>query len=163
MAIRPFKVQNRQNAKEIPLNNVYYEFLSFEDICPQWSLALRLGYTNNNNLDIQDAKNCIVGEAHGFRNRGLRCSKCWEYSQSFTFCTYGNKLHKYIITDNPRFEELKFEFVSHFNEKHTPTRYSQPQLFNGLIRGASNILRGLRNLSLRLFLYRGVPRNDNSA
>jgi hypothetical protein len=119
-------------------------FSSFEEICPQWTLALRLGYTNNPNLDIQDAKNCIVGEAHGFRNRCLRCSKCWEYSQNFTFCTYGNKNHSYIITDSQRFEDLKFDFVSHFNQKHLLNRFHQQNILNLPIRSVSKVLRRLK-------------------
>jgi hypothetical protein len=151
MAIRPFSSGKRMQNVDKVFFRIHSEFLSFEEICPQWSLALRLGCSNNPNLDIQDAKNCIVGEAHGFRNRGLRCPKCWEYSQSFTFCTYGNKLHKYIVTDNQRFEDLKFDFVSHFNQKHLLNRSRQQCLVDLPILRVSRVLRGLRNLSLSLF------------
>lgn len=148
MAMRPFFVRgSRQNVSK-DVRNIHCAFLSFEEICPQWSLALQLGYTNNPDLDIQDGKKCIVGEAHGFRNRSLRCSKCWEYSQSFTFCTYGNKMHKYIITDNRRFEDLKFDFVSHFNEKHSLNRSLRLRIIDLLIRRVSSIPCNLKNLSL---------------
>lgn len=161
MAIRPFSIkEKRQNANK-DINNIRSEFLPFEEICPQWSFALQLGYTNNSNLDIQDAKYCIVGEAHGFRNRGLRCSKCWEYSQSFTFCIYGNKMHKYIITDNWRFEDLKLDFVLHFNQKHLLNRSHQQYIVDLPIRRVSRILRRLRHLSFSLFFYQNVFRISN--
>jgi hypothetical protein len=108
---------------------------SFEEICPQWTLAIHQGYATNHDLDIQDAKNCIVGEAHGFRNRSLICSKCWEYSQGFTLCLYGNKMHRYIITDLQKFEELKSNFVDHFNERHICKRYYQKKIVEQLLRG----------------------------
>ncbi len=149
--IRPFGI--RKKSANGDFRNIHSDFLSFEEICPQWSLALQLGYSNNSNLDIQDAKNCIVGEAHGFRNRGLRCSKCWEYSQSFTFCTYGNKTHKYIVIDSRRFEDMKFEFVSHFNQKHLFNRSRQRRIADLAIRKVSRILLPFRKLSLSLFLY----------
>jgi hypothetical protein len=162
MAIRTFIVREKRQNVNKDINNMNSGFLSFEEICPQWSLALRLGYTNNPDLDIQDAKNCIVGEAHGFRNRGLRCSKCWEYSQSFTFCTYGKKMHKYIVTDNQRFEDLKFDFVFHFNQKHSLSRSHRLYIVDLPIRGVSRILRGLKNLSLSLFLYHSVIKGGNT-
>jgi hypothetical protein len=136
--------------------------LSFEEICPQWSLSLRLGYTNNPNLDIQDAKNCIVGEAHGIRNRVLRCSKCWEYSQSFTFCTYGNKMHNYIITDTQKFEDTKFEFVSHFNQKHLLNRSHRRCIVDLPNRLVPRIPQGLRNLLLSLFCCRSIPEGNSA-
>lgn len=147
-AIRPFSCGKRmQNVNKV-INYIHSEFLSFEEICPQWSLALQLGYSGNLNLDIKDAKHCIVGEAHGFRNRGLRCPKCWEYSQSFTFCTYGNKMHKYIVTDNQRFEDLKFDFVSHFNQRHTLNQSHRLSIVELSIRRVPRFLRRLKNLSI---------------
>jgi hypothetical protein len=92
--------------------------LSFEDICPHWSLALATGESTNSNLDIREGKNCIVGEAHGFRNSAYICSKCWEYSQSFVSSVYGNSRSGYIITDHEYFESTKNDFVQHFNQKH---------------------------------------------
>lgn len=161
MAIRPFCIREKRHNVNKDIDSIHSAILSFEEICPQWSLALRLGVTNSSNLDIQDAKNCIVGEAHGFRNRGLRCSKCWEYSQSFTFCIYGNKMHKYIITDNRKFEDLKFDFVSHFNRKHLLNRSHRPRMVDLPIRRLSRILHGFRNLSLPLFLYQNVIKSSN--
>lgn len=162
MVTRSFITDAKRQCVNRAISTIRAELLSFEEICPQWSLALRLGYTNNPNLDIQDAKNCIVGEAHGFRNRGLRCSKCWEYSQSFTFCTYGNKMHNYIITDTQRFEDTKFEFVSHFNRKHLLNR-SRRRCIIGLPNClVSRIPQGLRNLFLSLFNYRSVPEGSNA-
>ena len=92
--------------------------LSFEDICPEWSLALATGVSTNFHLDIREGKNCIVGEAHGFRNTAYICSKCWEYSQSFVSSIYGNSSSGYIITDHEHFESIKNDFVQHFNQKH---------------------------------------------
>jgi hypothetical protein len=151
---RLFSIEKRGQNLNIEFQKIRSGFFSFEEICPQWSLALRLGYTNNPNLDIKDAKNCIVGEAHGFRNRCLVCSKCWEYSQSFTFCTYGNKNHKYIITDSQRFEDLKFDFVSHFNQKHLLNRFHQQNILNLPIRSVPSVLRRFKNVSLLLSCMR---------
>jgi hypothetical protein len=92
--------------------------LSFEDICPHWSLALATSVSTNSHLDIKEGKNCIVGEAHGFRNSAYICSKCWEYSQSFVSSVYGNSRSGYIITDHEHFESIKNDFVQHFNQKH---------------------------------------------
>ena len=92
--------------------------LSFEDICPHWSLALATGVSTNSQLDIREGKNCIVGEAHGFRNSAYICSKCWEYSQSFVSSVYGNSCSGYVITDHEHFESIKNDFVQHFNQKH---------------------------------------------
>jgi hypothetical protein len=92
--------------------------LSFEDICPHWSLALATEVSTNSHLDIREGKNCIVGEAHGFRNSAYICSKCWEYSQSFVSSVYGNSRSGYIITDHEHFESTKNDFVQHFNQKH---------------------------------------------
>lgn len=152
-AIQPFSIKEKRQIVNKDINNIHSEFLSFEKICPQWSQALRLGYSNNSNLDIQDAKNCIVGEAHGFKNRGLRCSKCWEYSQSFTFCTYGNKMHKYIVTNNRRFEDLKLDFVSHFNQRHLLNRSRQQRIVDVAIRRVSRILHGLRKTSCSIEMF----------
>lgn len=162
LATRSFSTDGKMQYVNRAIDSIKAELLSFEEICPQWSLALRLGYTNNPNLDIQDAKNCIVGEAHGFRNRGLRCSKCWEYSQSFTFCTYGNKMHNYIITDTQRFEDTKFEFVSHFNQKHLLNRSDRRCIIVLPDRLVQRISQGLRNLFLSLFSYRSVPEGSNA-
>ena len=93
--------------------------LSFQDICPQWNNALSTRFSNNSRLNISDAKYCIVGEAHGFRNSTYICSKCWEYSQSFTHCVYGSgDYNNYSITDHMLFEHLKENFIEHFNQSH---------------------------------------------
>lgn len=134
MAIWPFSVTREIKHINMERSAPHKELLSFEDICPQWSLALRLGSANNLNLDIQDSKYCIVGEAHGFKDKSLLCSKCWEYSQIFTLCVYGNRMHKYIITDNHGFEETKFDFVLHFSQKHSVNRPRQHGVINLLIR-----------------------------
>jgi hypothetical protein len=156
MAIRPLSISEKRQYLKKDVKNIHNVFLSFEEICPQWSLALQLGYSGNLNLDIKDAKHCIVGEAHGFRNRGLRCPKCWEYSQSFTFCTYGNKMHKYIVTDNQRFEDLKFDFVSHFNQRHSFNRFHRLSIVDLSIRRDLRFLRWLKNLPISLFLRQNV-------
>src|ERR671911_347577 len=94
------------------------KMMSFEEICPQWSFALTAGVSTNPYLDIKEGRNCIVGEAHGFRNSAYICSKCWEYSQSFVSSVLGNRNSGYIITDNGLFESVKNDFVQHFNQKH---------------------------------------------
>ncbi len=94
------------------------KILCFEEICPQWSIALLHGFSTNPGLNIEEGKNCIVGEAHGFRDSAYICSKCWEYSQSFVSSVYGNGLNGYTITDNELFECIKNEFLQHFNQKH---------------------------------------------
>ena len=161
ISLRTCSIREKRQSVNGDFHNIHSDFLSFDEICPQWALALRLGYSNNSNLDIQDAKNCIVGEAHGFRNRGLRCSKCWEYSQSFTFCTYGNKMHKYIVTDRRRFEDLKFEFVSHFNQRHLINHSCQQRILDLAIRKISRILLRFRMLPLSLFLCQDFPKSSN--
>src|SRR5215208_4293668 len=94
------------------------KMMSFEEICPQWSSALAAGVSTNPYLDIKEGKNCIVGEAHGFRNSAYICSKCWEYSQSFVSSVLGHRNSGYIITDHEQFESTKNDFVQHFNQKH---------------------------------------------
>ena len=94
------------------------KILGFEEICPQWSIALSHGFSKNPGLDIEEGKKCIVGEAHGFRDSAYICSKCWEYSQSFVSSVYGNGQSGYIITDNELFEYIKNEFLQHFNQRH---------------------------------------------
>ncbi|MDQ3838493.1 MAG: hypothetical protein M3297_04405 [Thermoproteota archaeon] len=101
------------DSTDVPL-----KILSFEEICPQWSFALSRGFSTNPCLDIEDGKNCIVGEAHGFRDSAYICSKCWEYSQSFVSSIHGNGLSGYFLTDSELFESIKNEFVQHFNQKH---------------------------------------------
>jgi hypothetical protein len=125
-----------------PKTNSY--FSTFEEICPQWSTALRLGYAINQNLDVQDAKSCIVGEAYGFRKRYLLCSKCWEYSQSFTLCVYGNKAHRYGCTDYQAFEELKSNFVFHFNKRHILKRSCRSGFFGLLFSGVTRLFKKLK-------------------
>ena len=161
ISVRPCSIREKGQSVNGDIRKIHSDFHSFDEICPQWALALRLGYSNNSNLDIQDAKNCIVGEAHGFRNRGLRCSKCWEYSQSFTFCTYGNKMHKYIVTDRRRFEDLKFEFVSHFNQRHLINHSCKQRILDLAIRKISRILLRFRMLPLSLFLCQDFPKSSN--
>jgi hypothetical protein len=126
-------VGRRKNKANNKGNDRYF---SFEEICPLWTLAISQGFATNHDLDIQDAKSCIVGEAHGFRNRCLICSKCWEYSQGFTLCLCGNKMHRYIITDLEKFEELKSNFVNHFNERHICKRSYQKKIVKQLLRGS---------------------------
>jgi hypothetical protein len=92
--------------------------MSFEELCPQWSLALATGVSLNRSLDIKEGKRCIVGEAHGFRNSSYLCSRCWEYSQSFVSCVYGNELSGYFTTNQELFESIKVDFMQHFNQKH---------------------------------------------
>jgi hypothetical protein len=92
--------------------------MTFEELCPQWSLALATGVSLNQSLNIKEGKRCIVGEAHGFRNSSYLCSRCWEYSQSFVSCVYGNRLSGYFITNHEIFESIKDDFMQHFNQKH---------------------------------------------
>jgi hypothetical protein len=97
--------------------------MSFEELCPQWSLALATGVSLNQSLDIKEGKRCIVGEAHGFRNSSYLCSRCWEYSQSFVSCVYGNELSGYFITNQELFESIKDDFMQHFNQKHVNSKF----------------------------------------
>lgn len=92
--------------------------LSFEDICPQWSHALTTGFSKNSCLDMKEGNQCIVGEAHGFRDSAYICTKCWEYSQSFVASVYGNERSGYFITNQEPFEILKENFLQHFNQRH---------------------------------------------
>jgi hypothetical protein len=97
--------------------------MSFEELCPQWSLALATGVSLNQSLDIKEGKRCIVGEAHGFRNSSYLCSRCWEFSQSFVSCIYGNELSGYFITNQELFESIKDDFMQHFNQKHVNSKF----------------------------------------
>jgi hypothetical protein len=97
--------------------------MSFEELCPQWSLALATGVSLNRSLDIKEGKRCIVGEAHGFRNSSYLCSRCWEYSQSFVSSVYGNELSGYFITNQELFESIKDDFMQHFNQKHVNGKF----------------------------------------
>ena len=97
--------------------------VSFEELCPQWSLALANGVSLNPSLNIKEGKKCIVGEAHGFRNSAYLCSRCWEYSQSFVSSVYGNELSGYFITDHELFESIKDDFLQHFNQKHVNVKF----------------------------------------
>jgi|SoiMetStandDraft_2_1073263.scaffolds.fasta_scaffold144096_2 hypothetical protein len=106
--------------KKIPSPRVR---MSFEELCPQWSLALLTGVSLNQSLDIKEGKRCIVGEAHGFRNSSYLCSRCWEYSQSFVSCIYGNELSGYFITNQELFESIKDDFMQHFNQKHVNGKF----------------------------------------
>jgi hypothetical protein len=119
--------------------------LSFEDICPNWSLALATGVSTNSHLDIREGKSCIVGEAHGFRNSAYICSKCWEYSQSFVSSVYGNSHSGYIITNNEHFESIKNDFVQHFNQRHA---YRKSKMVK--VRGyAQGLMRSIRSKTQR--------------
>ena len=97
--------------------------MSFEELCPQWSLALATGVSINQSLDIKEGKRCIVGEAHGFRNSSYLCSRCWEYSEIFVSCIYGNEHSGYFITNQELFESIKDDFMQHFNQKHVNGKF----------------------------------------
>src|SRR5215203_5287518 len=124
--------------------------LSFEDICPEWSLALATGVSTNFHLDIREGKNCIVGEAHGFRNSAYICSKCWEYSQSFVSSVLGNRNNGYIITDNGLFESVKNDFLQHFNQKHA----YRVSIMSKIRRHACKLIQGIRLKLPHLPAYR---------
>jgi hypothetical protein len=120
--------------------------LSFEDVCPQWNNALSTRFSNNSRLNISEAKYCIVGEAHGFRNSTYICSKCWEYSQSFTHCVYGSgDYNNYSITDHILFEHLKENFIEHFNQSHVRKK--------GLRRAVKIWIAKAHKISIKLFMY----------
>ena len=123
--------------------------LSFEDICPQWNNALITRISNNSRLNISEAKYCIVGEAHGFRNSAYICSKCWEYSQSFTHCVYGSRdYNNYSITNYILFEHLKGNFIEHFNQSHVRKR--------GLRRVVKAWIEKVHKVSIKLFMYKSI-------
>ena len=108
--------------------------ISFEELCPQWSLALSTGVSLSPSLDIKEGKNCIVGEAHGFRNSAYLCSKCWECSQSFVSSVYGNELSGYFITDHELFESIKDDFLQHFNQRHVNGKYKLSTIMDNVRR-----------------------------
>ena len=115
--------------------------ISFEELCPQWSLALATGVSQSPSLDIKEGKKCIVGEAHGFRNSAFLCSKCWEYSQSFVSCVYGNELSGYLITDHELFESIKDDFLQHFNQKHVNGKYKLSTIMDNVRRLIHSLFR----------------------
>jgi hypothetical protein len=126
--------------------------MSFEELCPQWSLALATGVSPNRSLDIKEGKRCIVGEAHGFRDSSYLCSRCWEYSQSFVLSVYGNELSGYFITNQELFESIKVDFMQHFNQKHV----------NGKFR-LSAITDNIRRLLVRVTADNNAPKHMRSA
>jgi hypothetical protein len=115
--------------------------ISFEELCPQWSLALTTGVSLSPSLDIKEGKKCIVGEAHGFRNSAYLCSKCWEYSQSFVSSVYGNELSGYFITDHELFESIKGDFLQHFNQKHVNAKYKLSTILDNVRRLIQSLFR----------------------
>jgi hypothetical protein len=115
--------------------------ISFEELCPQWSLALATGVSLSPSLDIKEGKKCIVGEAHGFRNSAYLCSKCWEYSQSFVSSVYGNELSGYFITDHELFESIKDDFLQHFNQKHVNGKYKLSTIMDNVRRLIQSLFR----------------------
>lgn len=115
--------------------------ISFEELCPQWSLALATGVSLSSSLDIKEGKKCIVGEAHGFRNSAYLCSKCWEYSQSFVSSVYGNELSGYFITDHELFESIKDDFLQHFNQKHVNAKYKLSTIMDNVLRLIQSLFR----------------------
>ena len=115
--------------------------ISFEELCPQWSLALATGVSLSSSLDIKEGKKCIVGEAHGFRNSAYLCSKCWEYSQSFVSSVYGNELSGYFITDHELFESIKDDFLQHFNQKHVNAKYKLSAMMDNVLRLIQSLFR----------------------
>jgi hypothetical protein len=115
--------------------------ISFEELCPQWSLALATGVSLSPSLDIKEGKKCIVGEAHGFRNSAYLCSKCWEYSQSFVSSVYGHELSGYFITDHELFESIKDDFLQHFNQKHVNGKYKLSTIMDNVRRLIQSLFR----------------------
>jgi hypothetical protein len=115
--------------------------ISFEELCPQWSLALTNGVSLDPSLDIKEGKKCIVGEAHGFRNSAFLCSRCWEYSQSFVSSVYGNELSGYFITDHELFESIKDDFLRHFNQKHVNGKYKLSTILDNVRRLIQSLYR----------------------
>jgi hypothetical protein len=115
--------------------------ISFEELCPQWSLALATGVPLSPSLDIKEGKKCIVGEAHGFRNSAYLCSKCWEYSQSFVSSVYGHELSGYFITDHELFESIKDDFLQHFNQKHVNGKYKLSTIMDNVRRLIQSLFR----------------------
>jgi hypothetical protein len=65
-------------------------------------------------------------------------------------------MHKYIVTDDQRFEDLKFDFVSHFNQRHASNRSHRLSVVDLSIRRVPRFLRRLRKLSISLFLRQNV-------
>jgi len=102
------------------------KFLTFEDICPRWSKVFhtqkktqKTKYrVDRKNLDIEDCKKCVVGEAHGFPNDadtgyknkdGSTCKKCYKYSVNIPRS----------LEESPYNRRIRVErFVNHFNQYH---------------------------------------------
>lgn len=106
------------------------KFLSFEEICKEWSKTIQ-DYNGWINLpeeivngELHTTNSCIVGEAYNFTQIKLYgsrfdCEECYHYS--ILFCVN----HPKEKTDGFRkfkteeeFEQVKKEFVKHFNEVH---------------------------------------------
>ena len=89
--------------------------LTFENICPQWSVAVpeyltKMWFVNHSYLDISNSKYCIVGEAHGFNTdytdstSTQYCKTCSKFSDAFCYIE--------------GLQENKEAFVQHWNTKH---------------------------------------------
>ena len=99
--------------------------LTFEEICPTWSL--RISHWEEQNLeqvekDLSSSADCVVGEAwgntRGYFNNGatIKPNMCNECTK---FALYDGGLCGPIETgDWKKFEIRKEAFVKHFNEAH---------------------------------------------
>lgn len=110
------------------------KLLTFEEICKEWSNffsnLIECNYMIRDNqltnfkhnfigtdkklYSIISAESCFVGEAHG-RNRNYNDPGNPNYCQD---CHYFS-MYKFVCVENEiEFEEVKTDFVNHFNEVH---------------------------------------------
>lgn len=112
------------------------KFLTFEELCKEWShyisevggiekilfgqVSCKFIGSNQKTHDLTESNRCIVGEAHNgkkYWHQNLRddyCSECDDFSMAF----YGSKHSKHQVHDEKSFEDVKSQFVEHFNEVH---------------------------------------------
>jgi hypothetical protein len=100
--------------------------ITFEELCPKWSEAIR-----NRRIAVGAGistgyKCCIVGEAHGFdygysQLQGGQVRGCDTCQILAVRLVPGSIIHfrdGSLHIDNKNFERHKEEFMKHWNEKH---------------------------------------------
>jgi hypothetical protein len=102
------------------------EYLTFEDICPNWADKLRMGLDKQDTkILMHDSKYCIVGESWGFTGKQtgyyiaplipfVGCWTCVKFGKAM-----GNVVKHYgqsFTSDHLR--HMIHNFVQHWNENH---------------------------------------------
>jgi hypothetical protein len=103
------------------------EYLTFEDICPNWADKLRMGLDKQDiKILMHDSKYCIVGEAWSFTGRQtgyyiaplipfVGCWTCMKFGR-----TMGNIVKRYGQSFTADHLQLMIHnFVQHWNENHS--------------------------------------------